>query len=310
MTHTTHERFASAPTVLLIAAGALALLALLANSLLPRISHAAGSTLLSDENYAVLGATTITNTGSTTINGDVGLSPGTSVTGFPPGLINGTPHYTDTSAAQAKTDLVTVYNTAAGATPVSTVPTELGGTSKDPGAYNSASGTFGINGTLTLDAHNDPNAVFIFKTASTLITGGASSVRLVNGAQACNVFWQVGSSATLGTNSALAGNILALSDITLTTGASVQGRVFARNGAVTLDTNTITKPGCTVVPPAAPAPVVSTTGTSGGYINNTPPASIPAPTPVPAAVLPASAVTTAVAPMPSFPNTGLPPEGE
>jgi hypothetical protein len=105
------------------------------------------------------------------------------------------------------------------------------------GAYDSAAGTFGITGTLTLDAQGNPNAVFIFKTSSTLITGGSSTIVLANGAQACNVFWQVGSSATLGANSTFKGTILAQTSATLTTGANVEGRVLARNGAVTLDSN-------------------------------------------------------------------------
>jgi uncharacterized repeat protein (TIGR01451 family) len=214
------------------------------------------------DDFAVLGGSTITNTGLSVINGDLGLSPGTSVTGFPPGVVNGTQHVANATAVAAKTDLVTAYNNAAGQTPVSTVPTELGGTTKLPGIYNSAAGTFGITGTLTLDAAGDPDAVFIFQTGSTLTTAGSSVISLINGAQACNVFWQVGSSATLGTNSVFKGNIFALTSITLTTGANVEGRVLARNGAVTLDTNVITRAECVtpppppVVPPATIPPAV------------------------------------------------------
>ena len=220
-------------------------------------------------NFAVLGGSTVTNTGTSVINGDLGLSPGTSVTGFPPGTLNGTEHTANATALQAKADLVTAYNNAAGQTPVSTVDTELGGTTKTAGIYNSASGTFGITGTLTLDAQGDANSVFIFKTATTLITGGASDVLLVNGAQACNVFWQVGSSGTLGSNSTFKGNILALTSITLSTGANVEGRVLARNGAVTLDTNIVTKATC-VTPPvsaavAETAAAALTGNSSGGY---------------------------------------------
>lgn len=192
--------------------------------------------------FAILAGSTITNTGSSVITGDLGLSPGTSVTGFPPGTVSGTQHVADTTAVAAKTALVTAYNDAAGRTPVTTVPTELGGTTKTAGVYGA--GTLGITGTLTLDAQGDASAVFIFKAASTLITAGSSTVSLVNGAQACNVFWQVGSSATLGTNSTFKGNIMALTTITLTTGANVQGRVLARNGAVTLDTNIVTRAVC------------------------------------------------------------------
>ena len=150
---------------------------------------------------------------STTVDGDLGLSPGTSVTGFAPGQVDGTFHAADAVALQAKSDLVAAYDDAAGRPTTATVPVELGGSTKTPGVYASPAGTFGITGTLTLDAQGDPNAVFIFKAASTLITASASSVDLVNGARSSNVFWIVGSSATLGTYSILRGNILAMASI-------------------------------------------------------------------------------------------------
>jgi len=193
-------------------------------------------------NFAVLAGSTVTNTGPTVIDGDLGLSPGTAVTGFPPGQVNGTVHAADGAALQAKTDLGAAYDDAAGRPSTATVPVELGGTTKTPGVYESPAGTFGITGTLTLDALGDPNAVFIFKAASTLITASASGVNLVNGAQAANVFWVVGSSATLGTYSILRGNVLALASITVTTGVTVDGRTLARTAAVTLDTDAITRP--------------------------------------------------------------------
>jgi len=171
--------------------------------------------------------------------------------------LNGQLHLTDAVAEQAKVDLVTAYNDAASRGPTTTVATELGGQTLTEGVYASAAGTFGITGTLTLDAQGDPNAVFVFQMASTLVTASASSVNLINGAEACNVFWQVGSSATLGTDSSFSGNILALTSITLTTGATVEGRALARNGAVTLDTNTITRAVC-----SSPATTTTTTTTT------------------------------------------------
>lgn len=214
------------------------------------------------DGFAVLAGTTITNTGPTTITGDVGLHPGTAVTGFDSVTLNGALHVTDAVAEQAKVDLVTAYNDAAGRTPATTVSTELGGQTLTQGIYNSADGTFGITGTLTIDAQGDPNAVFVFQAASTLITASASTVNLINGASACNVFWQVGSSATLGTTSSFRGNILALTSITLNTGATIEGRALARNGAVTLDTNTITGAACITSSPTTTTTVAGTTTTT------------------------------------------------
>jgi len=232
----------------------------------------------STSNFSVLAGSAITNVPTSAIAGDVGLSPaaGTSYTGLTAAQVTGTIYAVDAAGptgstnnaallTTAKNDLVTAYNDAAGQTPNSTVASELGGTTKTAGIYNSADGTFGITGTLTLDAQGNANAVFIFKTASTLITAGSSAVVLANGAQACNVFWQVGSSATLGTNSTLKGTILALTSATLTTGAKVEGRVLARNGAVTLDSNTFTKATCaaaSTTPAAASSTASSTSSTA------------------------------------------------
>ena len=160
-----------------------------ANAAAPPVS------LGSAASFAVLAGSTVTNTGATTLNGDLGLSPGTAVTGFPPGQVNGALNVANGVASQAKNDLTTAYNDVAGRPSTATVPVELGGTTKTPGVYDSPAGTFGITGALTLDAEGDPNAVFIFKAASTLITASASAVNLVNGANSCNVYWQVGSSA-------------------------------------------------------------------------------------------------------------------
>jgi hypothetical protein len=199
------------------------------------------------DNFAVLAGSGVTNTGPSVINGDLGTSPNPSVTGFggaPNGTVNGSIHQADVSAAQAQADLTTAYNNAAGQGPASTVATELGGQTLTPGVYDSQSGTFGITGTLTLNAKGNPNAVFIFKTASTLISASASQVKLINGAQSCHLFWQVGSSATLGTSSSFVGNILALQSISLNSGVTVDGRLLARNGAVTLINDTITRAQC------------------------------------------------------------------
>lgn len=198
--------------------------------------------------FAVLAGSTITNTGPTTITGDVGLHPGTSVTGWDAVTHDGSLHVDDDVAEKAKVDLVTAYNDAAGRTST-TVGTQLGGQTLTGGVYSSASGTFQITGELTLDAQGDPDTVWVFQTASTLITASDSTVDLINGADVCNVFWQVGSSATLGTDSVFAGTIMALASITLDTGAEVQGRVLARDAAVTLDTNTITRSACTTPAP-------------------------------------------------------------
>jgi hypothetical protein len=198
------------------------------------------------ESFAVLAGSTITNTGTSTITGDIGLSPGTSFTGQSSVTQSGSVHLADAVAVTAKTDLVTAYNDAAGRTPVSRIATELGGTTLKPGVYDSADGNFQITGTLTLDAEGDPDGVFVFKMASTLITASASKVNIINGARFCRIFWQVGSSATLGTNSTFIGHILALESITATTGAKIQGQLLARNGAVTLDTNTITNGDCPI----------------------------------------------------------------
>jgi hypothetical protein len=195
-------------------------------------------------NFAVLAGSTVTNTALVTmLNGDLGLSPGTAVTGFPPGIVNGTIYAGDAIAAQAQIDLTTAYNDAAGRTvgPV-TVAGNLGGQTLTPGLYKSESSLEISSGDLTLDAQGDANAVFIFQMGSTLTTTTGRQVILTNGAKASNIYWQVGSSATLGTYSVFKGNILAYASITITTGATLDGRALAQGGAVTLDTNTITVP--------------------------------------------------------------------
>jgi len=195
--------------------------------------------------FAVLGGSTVTNTGPSVISGNLGVSPGNAVTGFPPGIvINGVIHATDAVATQAQSDLTVAYNTAASSTLTDDVTgQDLGGLTLVPGVYEATS-SMQLTGALTLDAQGDPDARFVFKAGSTLTTASNSAVALINGASPCNVYWQVGSSATLGTNTTFVGSIMALTSATLVTGSSVEGRVLARNGAVTLDTNDITAPDC------------------------------------------------------------------
>lgn len=222
-------------------------------------------------NYAVLASQAITNTGASVVSGDMGIYPNglTSITGFPPGkVINGTVNAANPAAQQAKADLTTAYNDAASRSPITPVSGGLlGGNTLYPGVYNSAS-SMALTGTLTLDAQNNPNAVFIFQAGSTLVTAPGSTVSLINGAQACNVFWQVGSSATLNTTTTFVGSIMASASAGLDTGATVQGRVLVQTGSVTLQDNTITVPTCNTAPTTTTttttsAPTTSTTTTTG-----------------------------------------------
>ena len=195
------------------------------------------------QGFAVLGASTVTNTGSSVINGALGVSPGTAVTGFPPGLVvSGTIHSADAAAFAAQEAVTTAYDSLVGAACTQDMTgQDLGGQTLTAGVYCFSSSAQ-LTGNLTLNAEGNANAVFIFKMGSTITTASASSVVLTNGGSPGNVFWQVGSSATLGTGTSFAGNILALASITVTTGARVTGRTLARNGAVTLDSNAVTAP--------------------------------------------------------------------
>jgi len=192
--------------------------------------------------FGILAGSTITCVTGGTINADIGLSPGTAVVlGTPPCVVTGVQHITDAVAAQAQLDLTTEYN-ALVALPCGTVigTADIGATTKTAGVYCSAS-TIGVTGALTLDGQGDPNAVFVFQAGSSLT--GVGSINLINGAQAKNVFWVNGASATIGVGSAWKGNIVAFSTITLNDAVTLIGRALARNGAVTLGTgDTITLP--------------------------------------------------------------------
>lgn len=193
--------------------------------------------------YSVLGGQTVTNTGASTLSGDLGVNPGPAITGFPPGIVAGATHAGDAPALQAQSDLTIAYDAARLSPSTANVSGDLVGKTLTAGVYTSTSDLL-LSGTLTLDGQNDPNAVFIFQITSALTTASASSVKVINDAQACNVFWQVGSSATLGTASAFRGTIMALTSISVQTGAVVKGRALARNGQVSLDTNTFVTPNC------------------------------------------------------------------
>jgi hypothetical protein len=205
----------------------------------------------STRDFAVLAGSGITVAGavnSSTINGDIGTFPTTSISGLENVTLNGVNHAGDAVTQNAKDDLVIAYDDAAGRTPVTTVVGDiLGGLSLTSGVYGG--GALDLTGTLTLNAEGNPDAVWIFQAESTLITATDSKVTLINGAEdydvACHVFWQVGSSATLGTRTDFKGHILALTSIGLDPYATVEGQVLARNGAVTLSGyNTITKVVC------------------------------------------------------------------
>jgi hypothetical protein len=201
--------------------------------------------LASAANFVILAGSTVTNTGPTIVTGgNLGLSPGSAVTGFPPGTLTSPAvmHVTDPTAAQAQLDLTTAYNYAAGLPNGAVLPGDMSGLTFTPGLYKTSSTVMLSAGNVTLDAQGNANAVFIFQVGSTLTTLGSTQVILAGGAQAKNVFWQVSSSATLGTNSMFKGTIMSLQAVTLDTGANLVGRALARNAAVTLDSSTVTAP--------------------------------------------------------------------
>jgi hypothetical protein len=191
-------------------------------------------------NFGVIGGSTVTNTGATVVDGDLGVSPGTAITGLPIGSVSGTIDAGDAIAAQAQSDLTAAYNFAAAeACGDSLTGQNLGGLTLTPGVYCFSSSAQ-LTGTLTLNAEGNSNAVFLFEIGSTLTTASASSIVFINSGQGGSLFWQVGSSATLGTTTAFEGNILAQTSITMNTGATIEcGRALASNGAVTMDTNIV-----------------------------------------------------------------------
>ena len=266
------RRWITAPVVLVCATTLLATARPAVASIVPTVGLGTAA------NYSVLAATTVTNTNPSVLGQSVGLSPGSSIVGFPPGLVlaPATIEATSPVTLQAQNDLTTAYNDAAGRSVEFTQANpDLVGQTLVPGVYAASSkAPLSLSGQLVLDGQNNPNAVFIFQTDSTLITSTGSSIALINGASECNVFWQVGSSATLGSGSVFVGNILALTSVTVESAVVVHGRALARTGAVTLDNDTFTQPSC--VPSTEVAP----------------------PTTVPATTVPVSIVDTTVPPPP------------
>jgi hypothetical protein len=232
---------------------------------IPIAANAAPVGLATAQPFVVLGGAGVTNSGSSVLNGDLGVTPGTSLSGFgAPAVVNGATHDNDAVAAQAQADLTTAYNVAA-EQPIAPgnelTGVDLGGLTLSPGAYGYSSSAQ-LTGQLTLDAHGDPNAQFVFVIGSTLTTASASSVILTDGASPCNVFWKIGSSATLGSGTAFEGNIMALTSISLNSGVTVLGRALARNGEVTLINDVLTQPGCATETSTTPTGTETTTGTS------------------------------------------------
>lgn len=212
--------------------------------------------------YSVLAGTTVTNTGPSVLGESLGVHPGTAVEGFPPGIVSapGTIDGGGPTSLTAQNDLTIAYDNAAGRTVEFTrTNPDLVGQTLIPGVYAAtAKAPLSLSGQLVLDGQNNSSAVFIFQTDSTLITGSGSSILLINGASECNVFWQVGSSATLGSGSVFVGNILALTSVTVESGVTVRGRALARNGAVTLINDTFVAPSCVPSSTSTTSPLVPT----------------------------------------------------
>jgi hypothetical protein len=237
----------------------------------PVAAQASQVNLATASPFVALAGATVTNSGPSVLNGDLGVAPGTALVGFGlPAVVNGATHANDGVAKQAQLDLTTAYNVAAGqpVAPANDLTgTNLGNRTLTAGAYRFTSSAQ-LTGALTLNAQGDPNAQFVFEIASALTTAPASSVVLVNGASPCNVYWQVGSSATLDTTTAFQGNLMALSSISLKNGATVLGRLLARNGQISLLNNVLNRGGCSTGSTSTPG-----TGTGTGTPGATPPGS-------------------------------------
>ncbi len=249
----------------------------LAFAILALNAQSNAQTLGSAETFGVLAATIVTNTGASQITGNVGVSPGSAITGFPPGVIfDGSFHAADATALQAHADLAAAYTVLSGLVFPSAnnlTGQDLGGLTLTPGVYHfDTSAT--LNGVLTLDAQNDPTALFVIQIGTTLITTGSASVVLINQADARNIYFQAGTAVTLGSGSSFTGNLLAGTSITAGGGTTLTGRLLALTGAVTLDTNVVINPGLS--PPPTPTPTPTATPTPTG----TPGPSVP-PTPTP-----------------------------
>ncbi len=234
---------------------------------LPAAAQAAPVDLATAGPFVALGGSTVTNTGPSVLNGDLGVAPGTALVGFGlPAVVNGATHAADGVAMQAQSDVTTAYNVAAGqpVAPANDLTgTNLGNRTLTAGAYRYTSSAQ-LTGPLTLNAQGDPNAQFVFEIASALTTASASSVVLINGASPCNVYWQVGSSATLGTTTAFQGNLMALTSISLNNGAYVIGRLFARNGQISLINNVLDGSRCGTATPLTSGPTAGDGPTTGG----------------------------------------------
>jgi type VI secretion system secreted protein VgrG len=244
--------------------------------------------------FSVLAGSGITNTGDTRISGDVGSFPTDSMTGFDTVTLGGVNHGGDAVTQDAKNALTTAYDQAFASKPATSVATELGGRTLTPGVYHGD--TLGITGALTLDVQGDPQAVFVFQTDSTLITASASSIVVIGGTTACNVFWQVGSSATFGANSTFVGSVLADTSISAGDGATFQGRLLARGGAVTLQHDTIASTTCAASPatttPGAADVATATADTGGTPGQASPTVTIAAVVPAPVTTTPSGRTTT------------------